>query len=242
MSTRFENTLILPRGVMGPTTLLDLSPDDLASVQRWHILEWDQFRNEIGDYKNKVLEAYRSAIDRDRERLRKCPRCLAMRRRFGLPRFQRGSIQMGAAGAMAAAGAGGGDCSFTISTISNLSDETIEPADARTRARLHTDGDWYSSVGSSGFGASDGTWQGDCAVSGYDSRWNRISGTVPNAAVQGTDGVWSDASVGGAAIGYDQTSFGSKSGSFNLEIRDGNSLNVLFTDAFTMSVNVDSKN
>ena len=143
--------------------------------------------------------------------------------------------------AVLAAQGGGGDCSFTASTIPNLSCFRISPTDAHTRARLHTDGDWYSSTCITGFGSSDGTWQGNCALSGYDSRFNVLSGDGP-LVLEGVDGVWSDAGGTGASIGYSETGVGILSGSFNVELRDASSLNVLFTDGFTMSAEVDPKN
>lgn len=152
------------------------------------------------------------------------------------PWYQKGSILLSAFGVPAA----GGDCSFTASTIPNLSNTVTDPTIARARARLHTDGDWYSSTGSTGFGISDGTWQGGCAVGDYDSRWNQISGDAPNASVSGADGVWSDAATTGAAIGYDQSSVGTKFGSFSMEIRDASTLNVLFTDTFTMRAEMET--
>lgn len=154
----------------------------------------------------------------------------------GLRKYQRGSIgMMAGAGTMAA----GGDCTYTASTVPALSDFTIEPANAFTRARLHSDGDWYWAETNS-WGTSDGTWQGGCAVADYDTRWTQVSGTTPNSVVSGTDGTWSAATTS-KAVGYD-TNFGIKSGSFTLECRDGTSLNTLFTDSFTMSAEVDSKN
>lgn len=248
MSTRFENKLILPRGAMGPTTLLELTPDDLASVERWHRREWDQFRNEVVAYKNRILEASRSAYLRAYDRAQHCEKCRQRRasimlavKAFKGPRRQRGILQLAAGGTMV--GAASGDCSFTASTIPNLFEFNIEPTNSYTQARLHQDGDWYSNASTNGaWGGSDGTWDGDCAIADYDSRWNRISGTVPNANTSNTDGNWAAANTaGGSAVGYN-SNFGVDSGSFNLELRDGTSLNVLFTDSFTMNAEVDARN
>ena len=43
MSTRFEKKIIMPNGTMGKTTLMDLSDEDIKSVERWHKKEWDEF-------------------------------------------------------------------------------------------------------------------------------------------------------------------------------------------------------
>ncbi len=222
MSVTFEKQMFMPHGPLGPTTCMGMGIE--KRIIRWYSKEWAEFLTEITAYKHRILEKQRT-----------CVHC--MKTRTALRKYQRGVLMAIARRRIAA---GGGDCSFTQSTIPNLQDEVIEPTNARTRGRLHTDGDWYSTTGSTGFGGSDGTWQGDCPVADYDSRWLKVSGTSPNAAVSGVDGVWSDASVTGAAIGFDQTSFGSKFGSFTAEIRDAASLNVLFGDGFTMSVNVDS--
>lgn len=146
---------------------------------------------------------------------------------------------MGAASTMVDAGVSG--CTATNSTIPSLFDFCINPCVARTRARLHTDGDWYSTEGTTSWGTSDGTWQGSCAIGDYDSRWNRTSGQVPNEGVSGTDGVWSDAAVTGAAVGY-ASNFGVDNGLFDVEIRDATTLSVLFTDSFNMNAEADAKN
>jgi hypothetical protein len=224
---------------MGPTTLLDLPREDRASVGRWHRNEWDKFREEVKAYKERVLDAGRSAY----LRARNCRKCIDRRRRLydAMMRFPK-HVLMAPIPSMGRHRASvGGDCSYTASTIPALNDFCINPCTSRARARLHTDGDWYWSEGTTSWGASRGTWDGDCAISDYDSRWNTISGDAPNEGVSGADGVWSDASVTGAAIGL-SVGFGTRSGSYDVEIRDGTSLNVLFTDAFTMSVEADAKN
>jgi hypothetical protein len=230
MSTNFERKIFMPAGVQGA---IILPCEHRQRVARWYSDEWNQFVEELQAYKRKLAVAAYDAIQWNKEHCIVC-------RQFNGPRWQRGSIQMSANAAAAAVTVM--DCTFTASTIPNLSCFRISPTDARTLARLHTDGDWYSTTCSTGFGASDGTWQGGCAVSGYDSRWNQISGDAPAYQVSGTDGAWSDASVTGAAIGYEVTGIGLLTGSFSVEIRDGASLNVLFTDAFTMSADVDPKN
>ena len=153
-----------------------------------------------------------------------------------LRHFQRGNFAMFPAGTQAILDS---DCTFTASTIPNITDFSIEPTNSFAQARLHSDGDWYSNAGNTDtFGSSEGTWQGGCAVADYDTRWNRSSGTVPTNAVSGSDGVWSAATTS-KAVGYGITATGVESGSFNVECRDGASLNVLFTDAFTMGAEVD---
>jgi hypothetical protein len=238
MSTRFEKKIIMPNGTMGRTTLMDLSDDDLKSVERWHKKEWDEFREEVVAYKTKVLEAARSAYNWNREH---CIACSKMRK-FKSKFRQRGSIILGAAGAVKHASSDPGNCTFTASTISNLFDLDFEPGAAYTRARLAGDGDWYSNTGSTSWGSSDGTWQGSCAIGDYDTQWNRISGDVPNSGVAGSDGGW----TGGAttvAVGYAETTGGdSLGGSFSLVCRDGTTFITLFTDSFLMDVEVEAKN
>jgi hypothetical protein len=230
---------------MGPTTLLRLSPEDRNSVERWHRREWEQFLAEVKAYKVRVLENARGGYMRAWEKAQKCEKCRRRRRAIMLavqafkgPRSQRGSILLSAF-----QGAGGsGDCSFTASTIPNLSQFAIEPTDAYTQARLHTDGDWYYNDSTNGaWGASRGTWDGDCALNDYDSRWNKISGSNSNWQTVGSDGVWSAAGTTGASVGYTRN-FGILSGSWNVELRDGTTLNVLFTDSFTMYAEVDARN
>lgn len=243
MSTHFEKQMFMPRGVMGPTTCMGMGHEQ--RIIRWYSKEWAEFMAEVSAYKHRVLEEFRTLQLRAAEARRKCPHCqstyMAMMR---LRRFQRGSVGQTVQASAAQQGVGG-DCSFTASTIPNLFDFTISPTIARTRARLHTDGDWYSTDSSTGFGTPDGTWDGDCAINEYDSRWNNTdAGDAPNAAVQNTDGTWRDASVGGSAIGYDNNSAGGGAlvATFDMQIRDGSSLNVLFTDAFTMNADQDAKN
>jgi hypothetical protein len=243
MSTRFEKKIIMPKGKMGRTTLMDLSKEDRQSVERWHRKEWHQFIEEAVAYKHRVLGAARDAYLWNRE---KCIACKKVRsiantmRKFKSRYHQRGSVTLGAAGISTfSQHSAGGDCSFTASTVPNLSDFVIEPANAYTRARLHSDGDWYWSEANT-WSTSKGTWDGDCAIADYDTRWNRVSGTVPNDVVSGTDGVWSAATTS-KAVGYN-SNFGIDSGSFSLECRDGTTLTLLFTDSFTMSAEVDSKN
>ncbi len=156
-----------------------------------------------------------------------------------LRKFQRGNFHMFPAGIMALLA---GDCTFTSSSIPNLFEFNIEPTNSFTGGRLFSDGDWYSNATTSAnFGSSDGTWQGSCAVADYDTQWNRLSGTVPNSLVSGTDGVFSAATLS-KAVGYLETNIGVLSGSFNLVCRDGMSLNTLFTDSFTMSCEVETRN
>lgn len=219
----------MPRGPLGPTTLLHLPPQEIQSVERWHRKEWEQFRQELVAFKERV---HTKALDFIRFNRDHCIACKG----FKGWRKQRGSILLSAFGISP----GSGDCTFTASTIPNLTDFTFEPDDAWTRARLHSDGDWYSHQGSNSWSTSDGTWQGICTVAEYDTRWTRVSGSTPNSVTSGTDGVWSAATTS-KAVGY-QVTFGIRSGSFTLECRDGTSLNVLFTDSFTMFGEVDSKN
>ena len=230
---------------MGPTTLLDLSRDDRASVIRWHRREWEQFVAEVQAYKNRVLVESTDAYRRLYDSARKCEKCKKRRRAimravqaFKGPRSQRGSIILSAfRGAV-----GSGDCSYTASTIPNLNDFTFSPNDAWTHARLHSDGDWYSNEGSSGWGASDGTWDGDCAIADYDTRWNNNSGDTSNNNTSGIDGTWSAATTS-KAVGYFATNPADLFvGTFDLECRDGTTLTLLFTDAFSMSCEQEPKN
>jgi len=203
----------MPNGPMGRTTLMGLSRDDLKSVERWHKNEWDDFREEVVAYKHKVLEEKRY-------------------RKFSSKFHQRGSIIIGA-GNVKHSSNEGTDCTYTTSTIPSLFDFCIPACVARCRARLAGDGDWYWSEGTISWLTAKGTWQGNCAVGDYDTRWTKVSGDIPNEAVAGTDGVW----TGGAttkAVGYAEN-IGSLNGSFTLECRDGTSLNTLFTDSFGMS-------
>lgn len=250
MSSRFENKLILPRGVMGPTTLLELPPDDLVSVERWHRREWDQFREEIKAYKQRVQDRARDFVLWNRDHCLACKGARAWRKYrpivmaaayggFRGPRYQRGILNV--VGTTAIGAVAGGDCTFTASTVPNLSEFNIEPTDSYTHARLHTDGDWYWNEATNlAWGSSKGTWQGGCAIADYDSRWNHNSGTTPNSNITGTDGVWHVATTS-AAVGYSRN-FGIASGTFDLQLRDGTSLNVLFTDSFSMYVEVDARN
>ena len=170
-----------------------------------------------------------------------CEGCRKRRRmlQVTLRKFQTGNFSMFPAGTFSQLDA---DCSFTASTIPNLFEFGVEPTDSFTGARLHSDGDWYSNTQNTpSFGASDGTWQGSCAIADYDTRWNRFSGDIPNSLVSGTDGVWAAATTS-KAVGYSVTGADIMSGSFNVECRDGATLNVLFTDAFLMDCEVDPRN
>lgn len=229
----------MPDGKMGKTTLMDLPKEDLASVERWHKKEWNEFLAEVVTYKHRILSAARDAVLWNRE---KCVACKKMRE-FKSKYRQRGSIAIGASGASTfSQHAAGNDCTFTASTVPNLDDFDFAPGSATVRARLAGDGDWYWNEGTSSWGSSRGTWTGSCAVGDYDTQWNRISGDVPNVAVAGTDGGW----TGGAttvAVGYEEGSPGqSLFGSFSLVCRDGTTFTTLFTDSFTMDVELESKN
>lgn len=172
------------------------------------------------------------------EKLRSCEGCRKRRKYLmhKLRKFQRGNFNVFPAGIFTVIPT---DCSFTASTISSLNDFCLGGGcNVYTAARLHSDGDWYSNQGSPGFGTSDGTWQGDCAVAEYDTRWNLLSGDAPDYLVSGSDGVWAAATTS-KAVGYNGTPFYNSSGNFNLECRDGTSLNVLFTDAFSMSADAE---
>jgi len=230
MNTRFDNKLILPRGVLGPTTLLQLPPDDRQSVERWHRKEWAQFVAEIKAHKQRVADKYRDAVLWHREH---CIACKAMK---SLKR-QRGSILLSAFGIIKEAQQ---DCSFTASTISNLSDFAIFGS-AYTHARLHSDGDWYANSGTTSWGSSLGTWQGGCAVADYDTRWNTVSGDAPNDDVSGSNGVWHAGSTS-AALGYRAIAINGDLffGNFSLECRDGTTLTLLFTDTFSMDCEAES--
>jgi hypothetical protein len=170
-----------------------------------------------------------------------CEGCRKRRKTLmgALRKFQRGNFNMFPVGMFALLDS---DCDFTASAVTNLSEFNIEPTDSFTGARLHSDGDWYANEATSAtFGSSDGTWQGSCAIGEYDTRWIRNAGTVPNSLVSGTDGVWSAATTS-KAVGYLITNIGVFTGNFNLECRDGASQNLLFSDVFTMTCNVDARN
>ena len=172
------------------------------------------------------------------QRMIACEKCRKRRKYLThkLRKFQRGNFNIWPAGMFSVIE---GDCSFTASNITNLTDFCLGGGcQVWTAARLHNDGDWYSNQGSPGFGSSDGTWQGDCAVAEYDTRWTRVSGTVPNYLVSGSDGVWSLATAS-KAVGYNGTAFFNAFGNFTLECRDAASLTVLFTDSFSMSVDAE---
>jgi len=234
MSTRFEKQIIMPNGKMGRTTLMDLPKEDLKSVERWHKKEWDEFREEVVAYKHRVLDKIRDTYLWNREN---CIGCRKMRE-FKSRYRQRGSIILGSAVTSAAGpGSTGNDCSYTTSTIPNLHDVCLEPCVAYTRARLHSDGDWWYNEANS-WSTTKGTWQGDCAVADYDTQWNKVSGTTPNTVVSGSDGVWSAATTS-KAVGY-ASNIGIDSGSFNLKLRDGTTLTELFTDSFTMYAEADN--
>jgi hypothetical protein len=157
----------------------------------------------------------------------------------GLRKYQRGNFSAFPAGTMSQLDS---NCSFTASTIPNLNEFSVEPTDAFTGARLHSDGDWYSNAQNTpSFGASDGTWQGSCPLSGYETRWTRVSGDIPNSLVSGSDGVWSASTIS-KAVGYSITGSDIMSGSFTMECRDAASLNVLFVDSFLMDCEVDPRN
>ena len=183
-------------------------------------------------------------VERCIQRIQKMIACEGCRKRRlmlmeGLRKYQRGNLSCFPAGTMSQLDA---DCSFTASTVPNLFEFNVEPTNSWTGGRLFSDGDWMSQAGSTpSFGSSDGTWQGSCAVADYDTRWVRNSGDVPNNLVSGTDGVWSAATTS-KAVGYYITNIGQLNGTFNLECRDGTTLNVLFIDAFTMNCEVDSRN
>lgn len=240
--TRYENKIIMPTGPLsGPVGLMNLSRDERANEFRWHSREWHQFLRELRAYRKRMGNAAYDAVMIAAEKARRCPKCAARRRAlmraFNGPRKQRGSILLSAFKGRASAG----DCTYTASTIPNLSEFNIEPTDSWTRARLHSDGDWYGQASTNGaWGTSDGTWQGGCAVADYDTRWNQISGSTLTGS-SGTDGTWS-AATNTKEIWYTITNIGTLNGSFDLECRDGTSLNLLFTDAFSMFASVDARN
>ena len=232
----------MPAGVMGPTIM---PVEHRPSIIRWHGPEWREFIKDIEGYKNRILEAQRSAMSRLRDHRQKCPKCRqAYMAMMSLRKLQRGSVGAWPQAAAAQQGAGGGDCTFTVSTVPNLFEFNVEPTNSHTQARLFTNGDWYSQAGTTtSFGSSDGTWQGGCAVADYDTRWNQISGDTENgSATVGVDGAWGQADLQAAAVGYSETNIGSFFGTFNLQCRDGSSLNILFTDGFTMDCEVETRN
>lgn len=216
MST-FEKQIFMPRGALGP---LILPEQHLQRVNRWYKKDWENFAAEVVAYKSRVHNAARDAVLWHRENCVVCKKVSALKKR------QRGSILLSAFGISP----GTGLCSFTSSTIPNLSDIDFGGS-VQTRARLHSDGDWYSNSGSGSWGSSDGTWQGSCSVASYDTRWNRVSGSTSNDSTSGSDGVWSAATTS-KAVGY--FTFAARFGSFSMECRDGATSTLLFTDTFTM--------
>lgn len=125
MSTRFENILTLPRP--GMASLLLLSPEDLASVVRWHLKEWNAFLSEWRDHHKKLNTHQYDRIKYASERFR-----------YGLPRKQRGTIQMAAFGVVAQ----GETVSLSGTSGSpNLSqDKENTPTNALAGWRFNTDG------------------------------------------------------------------------------------------------------
>lgn len=113
MSTRFENSLIMPRGPLGNATLLRLPQDDRASVLRWHRREWEQFIAEVMAYQGKIYAALEG--------------------RYGSKRKQRGSILIASAGAAAASGVGG-DETVTLSGTSGSPNTSTDTEDTPTNA------------------------------------------------------------------------------------------------------------
>ena len=159
----------------------------------------------------------------------------------GLRKYQRGNFAMFPAGSTAIAAAG--DCSFTASAIPNLSDFVIEPDDSRCRAKLDNNGDWYWSEGTTSWGASRGTWIGDCANTEYDGQWNDVGpGDPPNEVLSpGSSGVWQAMSTD-CSVGLVENGFGVATALVNIKLRDGTSLNELFTDSFELDVEVEARN
>lgn len=244
MSTRFEKKIVLPAGPTGPATLLGLSREDQQSVARWHRKEWEQFLEEFSANRLKILERIRYQWMKARE----CPKCRARRQRIydAMQRFPKPVLMAPLSGMgvrRAAWGGAGADCTYTASTIANLLEFNTEPTNSYTHARLHNDGDWYSNAATTtSWGVSEGTWQGGCAIADYDARWNQNTGDTENSVLTvGTNGTWQAASTT-TAVGYQVLTIGVLSGTFDLQLRDGTSLNVLFTDAFTMQCEVDARN
>ena len=91
---------------------MDLSDDDLKSVERWHKREWDQFREEVVAYKTKVLEAARSAYNWNREHCIACSKMRKFKSKFRQP----GSIIIGA-GNVKHASSDPGTCTFRVGTL-----------------------------------------------------------------------------------------------------------------------------
>jgi hypothetical protein len=246
MSSNFEKRIFMPRGPLGPTTAMGDGKE--KRIIRWYRREWEEFLAEVRAYKHEVGIAYhdlRLYLFEERQRCARCRKTHDALNRIAdltvrhpaLRRYQRGMLS--GFGVRRSAWAAG-DCSFTASAIPTFTDFCVNPCAARTAARLHSDGDWYYQAGT-GFGPSDGTWQGDCAVADYDTRHVKNSGDNSNYLTSGVNATWSAASTS-KAVGYDQNGFGILSGNFDLECRDGTSLTVLFTDNFTMNAEVDAKN
>jgi hypothetical protein len=239
MSTNFEKKIFMPGGPLGPTTALGGGKEQ--RIIRWYRKEWEQFLVEIEQFKKAAYVARYDLRMRIIEERAKCPRCRrtydamqrladATIRHPALKKYQRGSLS--GMSIKRAVWTDALNCTYTASTVPNLSDTCVQSCVARVRARLHSDGDWYWAEGTTSWGTSKGTWQGDCAIADYDGQWNTVSGDAPTEGVSGSNGVWQAMSTE-VSLGHASTLV-VRSGSYNLKLRDGTTLVELFTDTFTM--------
>jgi len=126
-------------------------------------------------------------------------------------------------------------CTAGVSAIPNLSDITPSGTTARVGAKWDSDLNVYDRQGSPTFSDTGDDWNGSCANTGYEGRWNKISGNNPHVGfTEGSDGVW-HAMTSNVTIGYetpaDDLIF---SGSFTFELRRASDQVIILTDAFTM--------
>jgi hypothetical protein len=129
--------------------------------------------------------------------------------------------------------AGEGLCTPGVSNIPNLSDTQASGTPARVGAKWDSDLSVYTREASASFTDTGDDWNGSCDNTGYEGRWNQISGDAPTTNT-GADGVWHLMTTD-VMIGYDTPAddiiF---SGSFTFELRRESDSVIILTDAFTM--------
>lgn len=127
-------------------------------------------------------------------------------------------------------------CSAGSSTIPNITDVVIDPNLAQTGARWNANGEVYYYPPGNGFpGTSNGgTWIGSCANTEYEGRWIKISGTNPNVANPAVN-VWRAMNLN---VDITYSSFGTITGSFEFQLRRKSDQQVILTDAFIMTAQV----
>ncbi len=127
-------------------------------------------------------------------------------------------------------------CSAGVSNIPNLADAQGPGVEARCGARWNPNLDVETREATILFSATGDKWNGNCANTRYEGRWNQVSGDAPTTST-GADGVWHtmDSEV---MVGYDTTAPGHNPiGSFTFELRLVSNPAVILTDAFTMNAN-----